>query len=52
MPKQHYLVSTYRARNSVGYLIKRAESLMLDVLEHVLEMRGFSFVPERIWTLC
>ena len=44
MSKQHYQVSTYRAQNSVGYLSKRAHSLMLDVLEPVLAERGFSFV--------
>ena len=44
MSKQHYHVSTYRSQNSVGYLLKRAHSLMLDVLEPVLEARGFSFV--------
>src|SRR5712672_652915 len=44
MSKQHYQVSTYKAQRSVGYLIKRAHSLMLDVMEPVLEERGFSFV--------
>src|ERR1700720_1636708 len=44
MSKQHYQASTYRAQKSVGYLIKRAHSLMLDVLEPVLEERGFSFI--------
>jgi DNA-binding MarR family transcriptional regulator len=44
MSKQHYQVSTYRAQNSVGYLTKRAHSLMLDVLEPILAERGFSFV--------
>jgi DNA-binding MarR family transcriptional regulator len=44
MSKQHYQVSTYRAQNSVGYLVKRAHSLMLDVMEPVLEEHGFSFV--------
>jgi DNA-binding MarR family transcriptional regulator len=44
MSKQHYQASTYRAQSSVGYLIKRAHSLMLDVMEPVLEERGFSFV--------
>jgi hypothetical protein len=29
--KQHYPVSTCRARNGIGYLIKRADSLMFDV---------------------
>src|SRR5712671_3494899 len=44
MSKQHYQVSTYRAQNSIGYLMKRAHSLMLDVLEPVLEKHGFTFV--------
>jgi DNA-binding MarR family transcriptional regulator len=44
MPRRHYQVSTYRARNSIGYLMKRAHSLMLDVLEPVLEKHGFTFV--------
>src|ERR1700674_2949588 len=44
MSKQHYHVATYRAQNSVGYLIKRAHSLMLDVMEPVLEERGFTFI--------
>jgi DNA-binding MarR family transcriptional regulator len=42
--KQHYQVETYRAQSSVGYLVKRAHSLMLDVMEPLLEERGFSFV--------
>lgn len=44
MSKQHYQVSTYRAQKSVGYLLKRAHSLMLDTLETPLAERGFSFV--------
>lgn len=44
MSKQHYQVSTYRAQTSIGYLVKRAHSLMLDVMEPLLEERGFSFV--------
>src|SRR5580692_7229272 len=44
MSKQHYQVSTYRAQNGIGYLVKRAHSLMLDVMEPLLEARGFSFV--------
>jgi DNA-binding MarR family transcriptional regulator len=44
MSKQHYQVSTYKAQLSVGYLIKRAHSLMLDIMEPVIEQRGFSFV--------
>src|SRR3981189_339707 len=44
MSKQHYHASTYRAQNSVGYLIKRAHSLILDSLEPVLAAHGFSYV--------
>jgi DNA-binding MarR family transcriptional regulator len=44
MSKQHYQVETYTARLSVGYLVKRAHSLMLDILEPVIEQRGFSFI--------
>jgi hypothetical protein len=32
VPKRHYQVSTYQAQNSIGYLVKRAHSLMLDLL--------------------
>ena len=41
MSKQHYQVSTYKAQLSVGYLVKRAHSLMLDIMEPLIEQRGF-----------
>jgi DNA-binding MarR family transcriptional regulator len=44
MSKQHYQVSTYKTQSSVGYLVKRAHSLMLDVMEPLFEAHGFSFV--------
>src|SRR5450432_2868523 len=44
MSKQHYQVSTYKAQLSIGYMVKRAHSLMLDIMEPVIEQRGFSFV--------
>ena len=44
MSKQHYRVSTYKAQLSVSYLVKRAHSLMLDIMEPVIEQRGFSFI--------
>ena len=44
MSKQHYQVSTYKAQTSVGYLVKRAHSLFLDIMEPMIEQRGFSFV--------
>ena len=50
MSKQHYQASTYRSQSSVGYLLKRGHSLMLDAIEPVLEERGFSFVQYVILT--
>ena len=44
MSKQHYKLSTYKAQTSVGYLVKRAHSLMLDIMEPVIEQRGFTFM--------
>jgi DNA-binding MarR family transcriptional regulator len=44
MSKQHYQAATYRAQDSVGYLTKRAHSLMMDALEPVFEARGFTFI--------
>ncbi|HEX4024483.1 MAG TPA: MarR family transcriptional regulator [Steroidobacteraceae bacterium] len=43
MPIQHYRTETYRARTSVGYLLKRAHSLLVDHLEPVLATSGFTF---------
>jgi DNA-binding MarR family transcriptional regulator len=48
MSKQHYQVTTYRAQSSVGYLIKRSSSLILDVLEPVFEAHGFTFVQYQV----
>jgi DNA-binding MarR family transcriptional regulator len=44
MSKQYYKVESYRAQDSVGYLVKRAHSLNIDVMEPVLEARGFTFL--------
>src|SRR5882724_9030467 len=44
MSKQHYETATYRAQDNVGYLVKRAHSLVVDVLEPVFEARGFTFL--------
>jgi DNA-binding MarR family transcriptional regulator len=44
MSKQYYKVESYRAQDSVGYLVKRAHSLNMDVMEPVLEARGFTFL--------
>jgi DNA-binding MarR family transcriptional regulator len=44
MSKHHYNIETYRARDSMGYLVKRAHSLMVDIMEPVFEARGFTFL--------
>jgi DNA-binding MarR family transcriptional regulator len=44
MSRQHYHVSTYKAQSSVGYLVKRTHSLMLDLMEPLVEAHGFSWV--------
>jgi DNA-binding MarR family transcriptional regulator len=43
MPIQHYRAETYRGGGSVGYLLKRAHSLLVDHLEPVLVASGFTF---------
>jgi DNA-binding MarR family transcriptional regulator len=44
MYKQHYEPATYRARDSLGYLIKRSHALMHDFVEPVLAAQGFTFI--------
>jgi DNA-binding MarR family transcriptional regulator len=44
MPKQHYDQATYRTQDGLGYLVKRAHSMMLDIMEPVFEARGFTFI--------
>ena len=44
MSKQHYKIETYHAQDSVGYLVKRTHSLMVDIMEPVFEARGFTFL--------
>jgi len=43
MPTQHYRAETYRAQRSLGYLLKRAHSLLADHLEPALAASGFTF---------
>src|SRR5579859_6735280 len=43
MPTQHYHPSTYKTQLGIGYLVKRAHSMMLDAMEPVFEARGFTF---------
>ncbi|HEX4377482.1 MAG TPA: MarR family transcriptional regulator [Steroidobacteraceae bacterium] len=42
-PTQHYSPETYKARSSVGYLIKRAAALGIECIEPAIEARGFTF---------
>lgn len=50
MSEQHYHAATYNSQNSIGYLIKRGQSMMMDVLERVFAERGFSFIHYVILT--
>jgi DNA-binding MarR family transcriptional regulator len=40
---QHYKASTYRAKSSVGYLVKRANALVIESVEPALAEHGFTF---------
>jgi DNA-binding MarR family transcriptional regulator len=41
---KHYSAKSYRARSSVGYLIKRAHTLLREGLEAAIEAEGFTFM--------
>jgi DNA-binding MarR family transcriptional regulator len=43
MSKQHYKVETYQPRSSVGHLLRRSNTLILDTLEPVFAALGFTF---------
>jgi len=40
MPKQHYRPENFRARDSIGYLIKRSQRLMQERIEALFEHQG------------
>jgi len=44
MKKQHYSVDGYTAQSSIGYLTKRANTLMLAILEPELEAHGLTYL--------
>jgi DNA-binding MarR family transcriptional regulator len=50
MSEQHYHAATYTAKSSVGYLIKRAHAMLMDVLDNLFADRGFSFIHYAILT--
>jgi DNA-binding MarR family transcriptional regulator len=39
----HYSPETYKARASIGYLIKRATALCIESIEPAIDARGFTF---------
>jgi DNA-binding MarR family transcriptional regulator len=43
MPNNFYTSETYTAKGSVGYLLRRAKTLMLGAFESALAERGFTF---------
>lgn len=48
MSKQYYRADSYTARNSVGYLVKRAHGLNLDAIEPRLAEHGLTFTQYAI----
>jgi DNA-binding MarR family transcriptional regulator len=42
MPKQHYRPETFRARDSIGYLVKRTQQLMQERIEGLFADQGFT----------
>jgi DNA-binding MarR family transcriptional regulator len=40
---QHYRAETYRAKSSVGYLVKRAHAMVMEAMEPALAEQGFTF---------
>jgi DNA-binding MarR family transcriptional regulator len=50
MSEQHYHASTYTLESSIGYLVKRGHSMIMDVLENLFADHGFSFIQYAILT--
>lgn len=44
MTRKHYQASTYKARTSVGYLVKRAQAAMLESMEPAFAAQGFTLM--------
>jgi DNA-binding MarR family transcriptional regulator len=44
MANRHYRAGDYKARSSIGYLIRRAQGLIYDGIEPAFAERGFTFV--------
>jgi DNA-binding MarR family transcriptional regulator len=48
LPRQHYKASTYGTQSNIGYLMKRGQSLLVDLIEPVLEPHRLIFVQYAI----
>lgn len=44
MARKHYHAATYKARSSIGYLVKRAQTAMLGGIESAFAAHGFTFM--------
>ena len=51
MPRQQHKVSTYQAEASIGYLVRRANSLIMDIIEPSLARKGLTFLQYMILKL-
>lgn len=46
--REHYKAATYRAQTNIGYLMKRAHSMLVDLAEPVLDAHRLNFVQYAI----
>jgi DNA-binding MarR family transcriptional regulator len=44
VPRQQYKISTHRSEASIGYLVRRANCLMMEIVEPSLERRDLTFL--------
>ena len=51
LPRQQYKVSTYQAEASIGYLVRRANSLIMEIIEPSLARKGLTFLQYMILKL-
>jgi DNA-binding MarR family transcriptional regulator len=51
MPRQQYKVSTYQAEVSIGYLVRRANRLIMDIIEPSLARKDLTFLQYMILKL-
>jgi DNA-binding MarR family transcriptional regulator len=51
VPRQQYKVSTYQAEASIGYLVRRANRLIMDIIEPGLARKDLTFLQYMILKL-